>query len=199
MNEQGLLVVISAPSGGGKTTIIRKVLERHDPRFVYSVSCTTRKPRQNEVDGKDYFFLSEAEFKKRIAEGEFIEWAIVHDNYYGTSRATIDHFLRQGKVVLLDIDIQGGIEVKRIYGDQALLIFIKPPSMQDLEYRLRTRQSDSDAVIRKRLDNARHELKKQSQYDAVITNDILENTVDQVIATIEKKIAELSQTESIRR
>ncbi len=199
MNEQGLLVVISAPSGGGKTTIIRKVLERHDPRFVYSVSCTTRKPRQNEVDGKDYFFLSEAEFKKRIAEGEFIEWAIVHDNYYGTSRATIDHFLRQGKVVLLDIDIQGGIEVKRIYGDQALLIFIKPPSMQDLEHRLRTRQSDSDAVIRKRLDNARHELKKQSQYDAVITNDILENTVDQVIATIEKKIAELSQTESIRR
>ncbi len=199
MNEQGLLVVISAPSGGGKTTIIRKVLERHDPRFVYSVSCTTRKPRQNEVDGKDYFFLSEAEFKKRIAEGEFIEWAIVHDNYYGTSRATIDHFLRQGKVVLLDIDIQGGIEVKRIYGDQALLIFIKPPSMHDLERRLRSRQSDSDAVIRKRLENARHELKKQSQYDAVITNDILENTVDQVIETIEKKIAELSQTESIRR
>ncbi len=199
MNEQGLLVVISAPSGGGKTTIIRKVLERNDPRFVYSVSCTTRKPRKNEVNGRDYFFLSEAEFKKRIAANEFIEWAVVHDNYYGTSRKTIDRFLQEGKVVLLDIDIQGGIEVKRIYGDRALLIFIKPPSMQDLERRLRSRQSDSDEVIRKRLANARHELQKQSEYDVVILNDVLENTVDRVIDTIEQKIAERSHTETIRR
>ncbi len=179
-NKPGLLVVISAPSGGGKTTVIREILKSCDDLFQYSVSATTRKPRGHEKDGVDYYFISEEEFQRRVEAGDFIEWAKVHGHYYGTPRQPIDEAIARGKIIFLDIDVQGGLEIKKQYGDDALLIFIMPPSIEELEKRLRGRKTDSEAEIAKRLAAVPVEIEKSRFYDAVVVNNDLQETVKKV-------------------
>ncbi|MDQ7052572.1 MAG: guanylate kinase [candidate division KSB1 bacterium] len=178
--KRGLLVVISAPSGGGKTTVIHEILKTNDDLFQYSISATTRKPRGREQDGVDYYFISEEEFKRRIEASEFIEWARVHGHYYGTPKKPIDDAISSGKIIFLDIDVQGGLEVKKKYGDDALLIFIMPPSIEELEKRLRGRKTESDEEIARRLAAVPVEIEKSKYYDAVVVNNDLSETVRKV-------------------
>ncbi len=183
--KSGLLVVISAPSGGGKTTVIQQLLNRGDPRFQYSVSATTRPARANEKHGVHYLFITEEEFKKKIRAGEFIEWAIVHGNYYGTPREVVDQGLNAGKIILMDIDVQGGLEIKSKYQDDALLIFVMPPSLKVLEQRLRARRTEREEDIQKRLEVASKEIEKSKYYDVVVVNRELTETVDTIYQIIQ--------------
>lgn len=174
---RGYLVVISAPSGGGKTTVIRRLLEHREPDFMYSVSATTRAPRPGEQHGRDYFFLSMEEFMSRANDGGFIEWAKVHGNYYGTPKEAVDGWLRAGKLIFMDLDVQGGINVKKQYGDRAILVFIMPPSRESLRDRLMGRNTDSPQAIQTRLDNAAAEMQMAKHFDHVVVNHNLDDTV----------------------
>jgi guanylate kinase len=180
----GYLVVISAPSGGGKTTVIRRLLENREADFVYSVSATTRAPRSGEQHGRDYYFLTPEEFVIRVNEGGFIEWATVHGKLYGTPKEPVENWMAAGMFVFMDIDVQGGINVKNLYGDRAILIFIQPPSMASLRDRLMKRQTDSPEAIETRLQNAELEMEKEKFYDHVVVNHNLDNTVAEVRAII---------------
>jgi guanylate kinase len=182
--RRGYLVVVSAPSGGGKTTVIRLLLKNPEPDFVYSISATTRPARQSEQHGRDYYFLSLDEFMARVHDGGFIEWAQVHGNLYGTPKEPVENWLRAGKFVFMDLDVQGGINVKQQYGDRAILIFIKPPSLESLRERLVSRNTDSPAAIKTRLENAAAELQKAKFYDHVVVNHQLDDTVAEVRAFV---------------
>ena len=168
---QGDLFVISAPSGTGKSTLCHRLMEE-TPGIRFSVSHTTRSPRKGEVDGIDYHFVTRAAFDSMVKQGEFLEWARVHGNCYGTSRTSAVKMLEKGMDVLLDIDIQGAMQVKRIF-HQAAFVFILPPSLKVLEQRLRRRGTDSEETIMLRLKNARQELKALKKYDFLIINDDL--------------------------
>jgi len=170
--EEGLLIVISAPSGTGKTTLCHMLLKEL-PNAVFSVSFTTREPREGEVNGRDYWFVSKEEFERRIREGDFLEWAQVYGYYYGTSKGQVLKALKEGKDVILDIDTQGALQVKERF-PEAVLIFILPPSLKELERRLRKRGTDPEDVIEKRLKLAREEIKKAKFYDYIVVNDKLE-------------------------
>ncbi len=178
--RQGIALVLSAPSGAGKTTLIRR-LRAEFPDFGYSVSCTTRAPRAGEVDGRDYIFLSREEFGRRRARGEFAEWAEVHGNLYGTPLAPVREMLAQGRDALFDIDVQGAAQL-RLNLDAATFIFILPPSMAELEQRLRQRGQDDEAAIERRLANARRELREAAWYDALVVNDDLDMAYDRLRA-----------------
>lgn len=182
--ERGYLVVISAPSGGGKTTVIRRLLENCTPDCVYSISATTRSPRPNELHGRDYYFLPQEEFEAQIRNNGFIEWARVHGNLYGTPKAAVENWMAAGKFVFMDLDVQGGINVKNLYGERAILIFIQPPSMESLRDRLQGRNSDSPEAIQTRLRNAVEELQKAKFYDHIVVNHKLDDTVAEVRAII---------------
>jgi guanylate kinase len=181
---RGYLVVISAPSGGGKTTVIRRLLENREADFVYSISATTRLPRPNEQHGRDYYFLSPEEFATQVNNGGFIEWAQVHGNLYGTPKAAVENWMATGKLVFMDLDVEGGINVKNQYRGRAILIFIQPPSMESLRDRLQGRNSDSAEAIQTRLHNAAEELQKAKFYDHVVVNHKLDDTVAEVRAII---------------
>jgi guanylate kinase len=169
---RGLLVVVSAPSGAGKSTLCRMLLKRRK-NLVFSISATTRPPRPGEKDGKDYFFVSEAAFHAMRRRRELVEWAKVHDQYYyGTPKSFLERHLSQGKDVLLDVDVQGALAVKRCY-PEAVLIFIRTPRFSDLERRLRHRSSESEKEIRRRLATARKELRLAPRYDYQVINDRL--------------------------
>ncbi|RMD90736.1 MAG: guanylate kinase [Calditrichaeota bacterium] len=183
---KGFLVVISAPSGGGKTTIIRKVLENQDPDFQYSISVTTRPRRLNEQNGKDYYFIDTKTFKQKKQAGEFVEWAEVHGHYYATPRKPLDQWLKEGKIVFLDLDVQGGLEIKKKYGESAVLIFVKPPSRQRLVERLKNRKTESDEQIAKRLERFPVEMEQAKYYDYQIVNENLEDTVKEVLRIVQK-------------
>lgn len=187
MAGKGLIVVISAPSGGGKSTVIREIMKSGDGRYAYSISTTTRAKRENEVDGRDYVFVSEDAFNKSIETGEFLEWAIVHGNYYGTSKKLVDAMLEDDKIILLDIDVQGGLEVKSHYREKALLIFVMPPSLEELEARLRNRKTDDEREIAKRLAAVPTEIECSSYYDHIVVNKVLSSTVDEVAGLIDKR------------
>ncbi len=167
------VIVISGPSGVGKTTIYKRLLNDFSRELEFSISATTRKPRENEINGVDYYFITEKEFMKKIEDGEFIEWANVYGNYYGTLKSEIDRILKK-KHCLLDIDVQGGLNVKKIFKDNSFLIFIKPPSMESLRERLYKRHLDDEETIKKRLDFAENEIKHSSSYDFIVINDDLE-------------------------
>lgn len=173
------LIVISAPSGAGKTTLCQRLLQDF-PLLRLSISSTTRSPRGAEKDGTDYFFLTQAEFKKRIKAGHFAEWAEVHGNFYGTSREVVDKTFAQGCSVLLDIDVQGAKQLRAAYPSQAFLVFISPPSLQELEFRLRARGTDSDDSIRRRLDNAQKEIDEARLFDYTLVNDRLERAYEEL-------------------
>ncbi|MEW5762182.1 MAG: guanylate kinase [Bacillota bacterium] len=175
---QGLLVVLSGPSGVGKGTITAALLRRL-PELHLSVSVTTRLPRPGEKGGVDYFFVSEEEFAGMVAAGELLEWAEVHGAHYGTPRRPVLEALRRGEDVLLEIDVQGGLTVKRNFPD-AVLIFVLPPSMEELRRRLVCRGKDGPAAIEKRLAAARREMQRVPDYDFVVINDRLERVVDEI-------------------
>ena len=177
-NSRGKLFVLSSPSGGGKTTII-KALRKTNPDIGYSVSATTRHPRKNEKDGIDYYFLDETSFKKRIEEKAFIEWAMVHGAYYGTLKSQIDDCVQQGRHILLDTDVQGGINLKTSRTD-AVLIFLLPPSMQVLKERLLGRGPERIEDLEKRHGVAQKEMALAEEYDFVVINDEMEKTLDEI-------------------
>lgn len=185
MSRRPFPIVLSAPSGGGKTTIAKRLLERRDD-VGYSVSCTTRAPRAGEVDGQDYHFLSRAEFDARVARGEFAEWAEVHGNRYGTLRRAVREVLDAGRHVMLDIDVQGARQVTAAF-PEALTVFIIPPSVEVLVARLLGRRSESDAALALRLRNARTELQDAERYQHVVVNDDLEHAIQRVGAIIDEE------------
>ncbi len=173
----GLLLVLSAPSGAGKTTLAH-MLEKDFPAAEFSVSYTTRPPRGRERDGRDYHFVDTVTFEQMIARNEFVEWAEVHGNFYGSSKKVVDQSWQKGGIGIFDIDVQGGTSIKRKYPD-AVMIFILPPSMDELERRLRSRGTDEDDVIRRRMLAARAEMQKGVQaYDYLIVNDVLADAYD---------------------
>ncbi len=174
--RSGFLLVLSSPSGGGKSTIGRRCLERLE-NISYSVSYTTRPPRPGERQGVDYFFVSREQFQRLIATDALLEWEEVHGNFYGTSRQVVAENLAAGRDVLLDIDVKGGLEVQRQFADQAVLVFILPPSREVLVRRLRQRATDADAVVDLRLRNAVHEVSLGRQYEYLVVNDDLEQAV----------------------
>lgn len=181
------LIVISAPSGAGKTTLCQKLL-RDFPELVLSISSTTRAPRGQERHGVEYFFLSQEEFEKEIQKGRFIEWAQVHGHYYGTSKTVLENALTSGRSVLLDIDVQGAESLKSSFPEKAILIFITPPSMEILETRLRSRATDSEEIIQRRLKNARAEIAKKSIFHHVIINDSLEQAYLELKQLVSQKL-----------
>ena len=171
----GKLFVISGSSGVGKGTVIKEFLKRH-PEFKLSVSCTTRKPREGEVHGENYFFLSKEEFTACAENGEFLEWAEFSGNMYGTQRPYVDRKLAEGKNLILEIDTQGALKVKKVM-PEAKLIFILPPSLEELEARLRGRHTESEEAIQKRLGSIKMETENAKYFDFQIVNDSIENAV----------------------
>lgn len=192
IKRTGMLIVISAPSGGGKSTILRALLESDDT-VDYSISATTRKPRATEVHGKDYFFYNLDEFRDLVSQNMFYEYAIVHGNYYGTLKTEVDAKLNAGLDVLLDIDVQGSLKLKKEHPDCST-IFILPPSMAKLESRLRGRASDDEEVIQRRLTNARSEVRMADRYDYILMNNDLQETVANVRTIIRAQRFRASRT-----
>jgi len=180
---RGRLFIISAPSGTGKTTLCSAVL-KHFPEMLYSVSYTTRKPRNGEQSGIDYHFIKKKDFKDKIEDGKWAEWAEVHGNYYGTSAELLDKGLDSGRDIILDIDVQGTIRLLERY-PESVTIFIMPPSIEELKRRLELRNTDSDEVIARRLENAKMEMAKKDLYLHVIINDQLPDAIEQLVAVIE--------------
>lgn len=180
--KKGRLFIVSAPSGAGKTTLCKAVLD-HFPDMKYSVSTTTRKPRPGEMPGVDYFFISKEEFLDRIEKDQWAEWALVHENYYGTSARYINDQISVGEDVLLDIDVQGAKQILKRY-PESITIFIMPPAFEVLRERMISRGSDGMAVIEKRLLNARQEMDQKDLYQHIIINDRLEEAKARLIALI---------------
>jgi len=172
---KGKLIVFSAPSGSGKTTIVRHLLGIEKLNLEFSISATSREPRGEEIDGKDYYFLSLKEFKNKIKSDEFLEWEEVYrDNFYGTLKSEVERIWSQGKHVIFDIDVVGGIDIKRIYPERTLSVFVKPPSIEELKIRLKKRSTESEDKINMRVAKASIELATAPQFDFIIENDNLE-------------------------
>ena len=181
------LIVISAPSGSGKTTIAREILRRH-PDLCFSVSATTRPKRSSEIDGKDYFFLTKEEFERRVKNNELVEWEEIYGNYYGSLRNEIDRALSAGISVLFDIDVKGALSIQQQYPHDAVLIFIKPPSMETLTARLTDRQTEDQETIRCRLERVPMEMAAANKFDASIINDELQHAIKQVDEIVRKAL-----------
>jgi guanylate kinase len=177
--RRGILFIVSSPSGAGKSTIARKLLAS-EPGLEMSVSATTREPRPGEVDGKDYHFVDKEHFKAMVADNQFLEWAHVFGHRYGTPRAPVEHALAEGRDVLFDIDWQGAQQLYQQAGGDVVRIFIFPPSMEELERRLRARRTDSDAVIEGRMARAAGEISHWDGYDYILVNDDVEVCFDKV-------------------
>ena len=192
MNRKGILYVISAPSGAGKTSICRAILSLF-PNLRQSISFTTRSVRNGEQDGRDYHFVSHKVFDKMVADGAFAEWAEVHGNCYGTSHATLDRACEEGADVLLDIDFQGA-EQLRNSGIDGVFIFILPPDMGELRKRLESRNTDDTKIIARRMANAVGEISEAKNFDYLVVNDVLDQAVEKVRAIM---IAETSRTERL--
>jgi guanylate kinase len=188
----GVLLVLSAPSGAGKTTLAHLYRDRH-PDAVFSISATTRAPRGGERDGVDYHFVTADRFQALVAAGAFAEWAEVHGARYGTLRPTVDEALRQGRVAIFDIDVQGGEQVKRAWPREACTVFVLPPDAGELERRLRGRHTDSEEVIQRRLSAARAEIARGlATYEYVVVNDVLEEACERVAAILRHVRAQLA-------
>jgi guanylate kinase len=183
LEPEGMLIVLSSPSGGGKSSICQALLHS-DHQLEYSISTTSRPPRGDEQDGRDYFFVTEEGFREMIEADSFYEWAKVHDNYYGTRRELVDTRLAEGKDIVLDLDVVGGLNIKKAT-EKAVLIFVLPPSLKVLEERLRRRNTDEEQAIQKRLSNARTEINFAQKYDYVVVNEELEQTIGIIRRIIE--------------
>jgi guanylate kinase len=184
MNRSHKAVIISAPSGAGKTTIVKALLERL-PVLEFSVSACTRSMREGEQNGKDYYFLSLEDFKSRLAKDEFVEWQEVYTgSFYGTLKSELQRIWDQQKFVIFEVDAVGGINLKKYFGDQALALFIRPPSVEALENRLRKRNTENAASIEKRMGKALFELSMAEQFDTVVVNDDLEAAIKQTVTIV---------------
>jgi len=192
LNRAGLLVCISSPSGGGKTTICKELLNHHK-EYTFSISCTTRPPRESEQDGKDYYFLSRPEFEQKIAAGELAEYEKVHGHYYGTLRSEVKRALEQGEVLLVDIDVKGAMSLKQLYGRQCFTIFLAPPDVQALKERLRNRGTESEKSMARRLKRLDMEMSYGKQFDCTVVNEELDTTVSAVEKIIEQKRQALTE------
>lgn len=180
MDRKGKIIVVAAPSGCGKSTIINALLERGDLNLGFAVSATTRQPRGDEQHGVNYYFLSEDEFRDRIAEGGFVEFEEVYPGrFYGTLRSEIDRITSQGHNIILDLDVNGALSVKQIYGRQAMTLFIEPPSIDELRRRLEFRGTESQDVIDVRVDRAQYEISRAPEFDQRVVNDRLDQAINE--------------------
>ncbi|GHT79002.1 guanylate kinase [Bacteroidia bacterium] len=189
--KRGKLIILSAPSGSGKTTIIKYLLEKGLP-VQFSISATSRPPRGEEKEGVEYYFLSPEQFKEKIREDQFLEYEEVYpDRFYGTLKSEVDTKLQEGKNVILDVDVAGGLNIKKRFGNDALLIFIQPPSIEELQKRLEKRGTDSPEVIKDRISKAAFELELAKKYDEVVINDDLNKAKERTLQIINKFITHL--------
>ena len=187
MLKKGRLIVFSAPSGSGKTTIVREILSSHRD-FVFSISATTRKKRASEKNGIDYYFISEDEFKRRIDDGDFVEWEKFYDYYYGTLKSVVNENLNNGLTSVFEVDVKGAVSIKKVYPD-AILIFIVPPSIEELKQRLIKRNTESEEDLKKRIARAEMELGYKDKFDYVVSNIDLDEAKKEVKNIIEKEIS----------
>jgi guanylate kinase len=187
--KEGKVIIFSAPSGAGKTTIVRHLLSK-DHNYGFSVSATSREPRGSEIDGVDYFFLTVDEFKAKIASDEFLEWQEVYpDNFYGSLKSEVVRILGKGQNILFDVDVVGGSNIKKFFGERALAFFIQPPSLTELEKRLIARSTEGPEVIRKRVEKAARELTYAQLFDVIIINDTLEHALQEIEERVEEFLA----------
>ena len=188
--NRGVIIVISAPSGCGKTTIAKAILGKY-PEMLFSVSATTRPQRDGEVHGKDYFFLTKDEFKERIRIGDLIEWEEIYGNYYGTLKSEVDKALLQGSVMLFDVDVKGALSIRRHFQSDSVLIFIKPPSIEELRKRLESRKTENSDMLKRRMERVPIELEKGKEFNYQIVNDNLQKAIDEVDEIVRKHTADL--------
>ncbi|MEX0736064.1 MAG: guanylate kinase [Bacteroidota bacterium] len=181
--NRGKLIVVSAPSGAGKTTIVRTMMARY-PLMLFSVSATTRPQRGAEVNGKDYFFLTKEEFDRRIKAGELVEWEEIYGNYYGTLKSEVDRALHNGKIMMFDIDVKGGLSIKKHYPDDTVLIFIKPPSVEALHRRLLDRKTEDETTVARRMTRVPMELEKGNEFQYQVVNEDLKTALAAVEAIL---------------
>jgi guanylate kinase len=185
----GKVLIFSAPSGAGKTTLVKHLLAQ-DLNLAFSVSACSRDKRPNEENAKDYYFMTKEEFREKIAKDEFLEWEEVYDgNYYGTLKAEIDRIWASGKHVIFDVDVVGGMNLKKHFGDKALAIYVEAPSIKVLEDRLRSRKTENEETIKKRIDKAKDEIKYKKYFDLVIVNDDLAKAKEEALLNAQKFLA----------
>lgn len=186
LNNMGKLIIFSAPSGTGKSTIINWLMTEHkELSLAFSISCTSRQPRGSEQNGVEYFFLTPEEFRQKIADGEFLEYEEVYtDRFYGTLKSKVEHQTSQGQNVVFDVDVKGGCNIKKFYGDRALALFIQPPSVDELRRRLEARATDAPEVIDQRIARAEYELSFAPQFDRIVVNDDLEKAKAETLKII---------------
>lgn len=181
----GKLIVFSAPSGSGKTTIVKFLLAQEELKLDFSISATSREPRGTEVNGRDYYFLSLEDFKKKIKNDEFLEWEEVYrDNFYGTLKSEVERIWAEGKNVIFDIDVVGGLDIKAIYPEKTLAVFVKPPSIEELKIRLKKRQTESPDKINMRVAKASIELATAPQFDHIIVNNDLNTALEEAFSLV---------------
>ncbi len=193
LDNQGLLIVISGPSGVGKGTVRKALFQRSDHDLEYSISMTTRKPREGEVDGVDYYFVSKEEFEERIKNDQFLEYATFVGNYYGTPKDKVLDKLKSGSEVVLEIEVNGASQIKKKMPD-AVFIFIAPPTYDALEKRLISRGTEHSDAIKERIEKAHQEIKLASQYDYIVINDEVDNAADRIMAIIRAEHAKTTRT-----
>lgn len=180
------IIIITAPSGSGKTTIVKRLLEKSST-LAFSISACTRQPRLGEQHGKDYYFLQENDFKQKIEQDAFIEWEMVYTGkYYGTLKSEVDRIWSEGRAPLVDIDVQGALNIKSLYQEKSISIFIKAPSIPELRNRLVNRGTETEHTLKERLDKAEHELSFAEQFDRIIVNDNLERAIEETMAVIDE-------------
>lgn len=190
-NKKGKIIILSAPSGSGKSTIIGELMKQGDLSLGFSISATSRQPRGNEQNGKEYFFMTEEEFKKNVAAGNFVEWEEVYAGVcYGTLVSEVERITGSGNNLIMDVDVKGALNIKKRFQDEAISIFIMPPDKATLEQRLRNRGTDSEETIAKRLHKSEYEMSFADQFDCIIVNDNLEEAVEEAEMRIRKFIGQ---------
>jgi len=189
--KKGKLIIFSAPSGSGKTTLVHYLLNQPELNLAFSISATSREKRPNEIDGKDYYFVSPEEFKQKIKENAFVEWEEVYkNNYYGTLKTEVERLLNEGKNVVFDIDVKGGLNIKKQYPENSLAVFVQPPSVDELKKRLENRKTETPEKIAMRVAKANKELEYAKEFDVIIVNDNLEKAKQEAYKIVKDFINE---------